>query len=484
MIPHQLFHDESGAALLIALIMLSLLSLLGLFMSINAATGVQISDNYESQLQATYAALAGLNHARILLRGLTLNDLLRGPDGIYDGSAAYLAEAKSYRFRSPLTLLTAQTLKVVDPSLDVSGIPDDGVINTGVYDNIPGTVLIPVTGIGQTAPDPYRPGTIATSRYFVKVTDNNGDASEIAGDAADNPFTDGDGIIIVRSIGVAKTMSGAIGSSMRRNSVAVYEARFKRLSTWVLGPALVALGAQVNAGFAGAFEISGGAFPGIAAIDPVPGDNVFPDQIIRAAASGAGEITGGGEPNPSVRDITDQISSNPDQLLLLNARYLWDFVRNQVPRMADGFYDGNQNWTGGNAPYIGAYDPTKPSNALDQDPKITVVNGDLQVAGGLSGGGLLVVTGSFSCSGPFVYNGLILVIGAGDLRITGSNCGIEGGMLTASLAEMGREITFGTPGISISGNSRISSNSNTVQMAVGLISPSQISFREIAGTDP
>jgi hypothetical protein len=49
---------------------------------------------------------------------------------------------------------------------------------------------------------------------------------------------------------------------------------------------------------------------------------------------------------------------------------------------------------------------------------------------------------------------------------------------------MGREITFGTPGISISGNSRISSNSNAVQMAVGLISPSQISFREIAGTDP
>jgi hypothetical protein len=132
MTPHQLFHDESGAALLLALLVLSILSLLGLFMAINATTGVQISDNYESQLQATYAALAGLNHARILLRGLALNDLLRGPDGIYDGSAAYLAEAKSYRFRSPLTLLSAQTLTVIDPSLDVSGIPDDGVINTGV----------------------------------------------------------------------------------------------------------------------------------------------------------------------------------------------------------------------------------------------------------------------------------------------------------------------------------------------------------------
>lgn len=484
MTPHQLFHDESGAALLLALLVLSILSLLGLFMAINATTGVQISDNYESQLQATYAALAGLNHARILLRGLALNDLLRGPDGIYDGSAAYLAEAKSYRFRSPLTLLSAQTLTVIDPSLDVSGIPDDGVINTGVYSNIRGTVLIPITGISQTAPDPYRPGTIVISRYFVKAADNSGDASEIAGDAADNPFTDGDGIIIVRSIGVAKTMSGATGSVMRRNSVAVYEARFKRRSTWILGPALVALGTQVHAGFDGAFEVSGGAFSGLATIDPVPGDSDFPDQIIRAAASGKGEITGGGEPKPSVRDITDQIRSVPDQLLLLNPRYLWDFVRNQVPRMADSIYDGDQNWTGGNSPYIGAYDPTKPLNAPDQDPKITVVNGDLQVAGGLSGGGLLVVTGSFSCSGSFAYNGLILVIGAGDLRITGSNCAIEGGMFVASLAEMGKEITFGTPGISISGNNRILSNSNVVQMAVGLIVPSQISFREIANIDP
>ncbi|MBP1609851.1 MAG: hypothetical protein H6Q04_2086, partial [Acidobacteria bacterium] len=61
--------DETGSALLLALVALVLLSLLGFFMSLSATTGVQISDNYESQVQATYASLAGLNHARALLRG-------------------------------------------------------------------------------------------------------------------------------------------------------------------------------------------------------------------------------------------------------------------------------------------------------------------------------------------------------------------------------------------------------------------------------
>jgi Tfp pilus assembly protein PilX len=80
------YRENAGAALLLALLALLLLSLLGLFLSLSAATGVHISDNYESEVQATYAALAGLRHARVLFRGLALNDLLSGPDGTYDAS--------------------------------------------------------------------------------------------------------------------------------------------------------------------------------------------------------------------------------------------------------------------------------------------------------------------------------------------------------------------------------------------------------------
>ncbi|MBN1569817.1 MAG: hypothetical protein JXA73_18370 [Acidobacteria bacterium] len=483
MVLHFLFHNESGAALLLALLLQSLLTLLGLFISIQATTGVQISDNYESHIQATYAALAGLNHARILLCGLALNDVLRGPDGRYEATAVYMAEARSHRFRSPLPLMKAQTLNIADPLVDVGMIPDDGVFSTGLCEDVPGIPLIPITGISQAGPDSYGSGSIITSRYFVKAADNNGEASEIAGDAGDNPFTDGDGIIIVRSLGVAGTIPAETGSFMRRNSAAVFEARFKRLSTWALGSALVVVGSPARADFNGAFEISGGSRSGIATIDPVPGDTLFPDQIIRTAASGNGDISGGGEANPSVRDVTDQVRLNPDQRLLLNPAYLKNFTINQSPRLADGFYDGNQNWGGGTAPFLGVFDPEKPLNAPEQDPKITVVKGDLEVNGGITGGGLLIVTGRFSCSGSFYYSGLILLIGAGDLTTSGS-CEIDGGIYIASLAEAGELVSFGTPTISISGNSRMASNRNAVQMAVGLIPPTQTGFREIAGADP
>jgi hypothetical protein len=481
---HPAAHNESGAALLIALLALSLFSLLGLFISLNATTSVVISDNYESQIQATYAAMAGIHHARVLLRGLDLNDVLKGPDGAYDASAAYVSEAKSYGFRNPLSLLVAQALNIADPAADVAANSDDGVISTGFFSGTGGTALIPITGISQLAPNPYGPGMIVTSRYFVKVTDNNGETSEIAGDPNDNPFIDGDGIVIVRSLGIAKTITSETGSTKRCNSAVVFEARYKRLSTWDLGPALVVLGDDVDADFSGAYEISGESFPGIGTVDTVSGDAALPDQIIREAAAGSGEITGGGTPNPSVRDITGQIRSSRDQLLLLNPGYLRDFVDSRAPQMADSIYNGDQLWLDGSAPNLGAYDVSKPWNAPEQDPKITVVRGNLQVNGGLSGGGLLIVTGNLQVSGPFRYNGLILLIGSGRAVFAGPGVDIEGAVLVANLIDRNGAIAFGTPGISIGGNSRLSSNRNAVRMAVGLIPPSQISFREIAGSDP
>jgi hypothetical protein len=478
------YMNESGSALILALLALTLLSLLGLFMSLSATTGVQISDNYESQMQATYASLAGINHARALLRGLDLNDLLKGPDGAYDASAPYIAKARSFEFRNPVSFLKALTLDIVDPSSGVAGVSDDGVISTGLYNGIQGIELIPGTGILQEAPNPYGSGTIPISRYFVKVSDNSGEASEIAGDPANNPFVDGDGIVIVRSLGIAKTIPDAAGSILRRNSMALFEARFKRRSTWDLGSALMVLGSQTSAAFSGAFEISGGSLPGIGTIDTVPGDLVFPDLTIRAAAGTGGEITGGGEPSPSIRDITGQVRSNPDQRLLLSPAYLWDFIYNQARGMADNFCEGNQSWPEGGAPDLGTYDASKPWNAPGQDPKITVVQGDLQIGGNLSGSGLLIVTGNFTYSGAFAFNGLVLVVGSGNLIAAGSGTGIEGGVLVANLTNAGGGIAFGSSSISVAGNSRIVSNKANVRMAIGLIPVSQISFREIVSSDP
>jgi len=478
------YSGESGSALLLALLALTLLSVLGIFIALNATTGIQISDNYESEMQATYASLAGIAHARILLRGLDFDELLKGPDGDYDASSSRISAAKGYEFRNPIPLSTALTLAVADPSSAVAGIPDDGRINTGFCDGVRGIELIPGTGIVQMAPDPYGAGAVAVSRYFVKVSDNNGEPSEIAGDAADNPFVDGDGIVIVRSLGIARTIPNAVGWILRRNSASTFEVRFKRSSTWDPGPALVVIGPQLNAEFSGLFQISGGEFPGIGTIDTISRDQIFPDLILRAAAGTAGEITGGGQSSPSIRDITDHANSGTDRRLLTDPAYLWDFVHSRVRQIADSYYEGNRSWLSGDLPDLGAYDPSKPWNAPGQDPKITVVHGDLQMSGDISGGGLLVVTGSFSYSGAFAFGGLVLVIGSGQLTAAGSGAGIEGGVLVANLTNTGGPIAFGAPAINISGNTRIVSNRKNIRMAISLIPASQTSFREIAGSDP
>jgi len=475
---------EKGTALITTLLALFLFTVLGLYMTLNATTGLYVSDNFESQLQATHAALAGLNHAGALLRGIAHDDLLKGPDGTFDQSASYMKWAKSFAFRNPLPLVKALSLNIYDPSNEIAGMPDDGLVNTGFCGGINGKELIPMTGIGLDAPDPYKPGTKLLSRYFVKVTDNSGEESEIDVDLNDSPFSDGDGIVIVRSLGAAKTIPATTGSVTRLNSIVVFEVRLKRLSTWDLGPALVILGSAVNATFSGACDISGDMFPGIGTIDTMPHDATVPDQIIRASAKGCGIITGSGDPHPSVKEISGHLNSNPDQSLLLDPRYLWDFVHEQAPRIADIFFDGSQTWVGGSAPYLGSFDYAKPPNAPGQDPKIAVVNGSLRVTGGFSGGGLLIVTGDFSISGPFAYNGLVLVIGSGKLTIAGSGEGITGGLFVANLRNYMGEVVFGTPILSISGASRFAAQRDAVKMAIGLLPASQISFREITNSDP
>jgi hypothetical protein len=71
-------------------------------MAINATTEVRVSDNYESQVQARFAAQAGLNHARELLRGLRFDYHLKGPDGLIDAGPTDLVQARTYAFRNPL----------------------------------------------------------------------------------------------------------------------------------------------------------------------------------------------------------------------------------------------------------------------------------------------------------------------------------------------------------------------------------------------
>src|SRR5437867_5314055 len=378
--------DAAGFASLIALFALSIFCLIGFYMALDAATELRQADNFESHAQASYAALAGLNHARVLLRGLDPDDILKGPDGSYDDAPAYLDQARTFGFRNPIDWATARTLDLADPSDAVGGLPDDGLINTGKFGVAAGTALIPISGVLQSTSDPYGPGTRLLARYFVKVTDNSGESSELAGDPSDNPFVDGDGTFIVRSMGISQTIRETVGSVDRVNSVVVYEGRFRQRRTFDLGAPLVLQGTAVQAAgstmFAGnSFTVIGGAgSAAIATIDPDPGDASIPVAQVTSsiAPSQYANIQGLGM-SPSVIDVTAAVRANADNALVLDPVYLESFAARSVPQFADGFTAGNQTWSQGAAPDLGAYDYTRPYNDPSQNPRVVLVDGDLTI---------------------------------------------------------------------------------------------------------
>jgi hypothetical protein len=476
---------HGGFALLVALIALSLISLVGLFLSLAATSGVRVSDNYESLIRARAAGLAGLNHARVLLKGLDFNDLLQGPDGTHDASPATMALARSHGYRSPLGWPVARLLDILDPADAVAGMSDDGIVNTGRHPGGHGVELIPLPGVAQSVRDPNGPGTIVTSRYFVKVSDNNGEAGELAQDPANDPFLDGDGQIIVRSMGIARTLREDMQSGYQRNSVALFEARFRRFSTFDLGASLVVQGSAAEACamsmFGGSqFLVHGSvANPGIGTIDASTGSGAVSAQQILSQLSPAQRVNiQGSSPAPSVRDITPPAAGSSDKRLLLDLPYLRRFFGRTVPQFADSAYTESQSWIDSAPQSLGSYDPALPATSPGQDPRVTYVNGDLIVGGNLDGAGVLVVAGRLSVTGQFRFYGLVLVAGRGEF-VCGGQGSITGAVYVASLSDAVGGMSWGTAKLTLEQNCHVTFNREAVRMAVNQIPPAQLGFREI-----
>ncbi len=483
---------DAGIALVSALIALALFSLIGLYFSLGAVTEVRIGDNYEALIQARYAALSGAGHARALLRGVDFDDLLRGPDGTYATTPEYAASARTFEFRNPFEWGLARFVDCVDPSADASGRPDDGLINTGAYGGAGGTVLIPQTGVPRTCPDD-RGREVVCARYFVKVADNNGESTEMEEDASDSPFHDGDGVVVVRSMGLATTVHEMTGAVLRRNAVAVFESRFKRRSTFEPDAPLVVVGDAVLPADGAVFEGEGffiqgdPAGFGIAVIDTDAGNGTSPALQIAAQlpADRAGNVAGAGSP-PSIGDITARAAVvGSDKALLLDRDYLRKFVDRIAPQFADNVFPESQTWDGPVSPELGAYDPALPFNAPGQRPMATLVEGDLAVGGSVSGGGLLIVTGRLRVTGRFSFSGVILVVGNGEIELAAADLSISGAVLLASVSGGAGPLSWGVPKLTIGGNSRLTWNLEAVRTASRLIPPAQLGFREVtSGLDP
>ena len=129
-----------------------------------------------------------------------------------------------------------------------------------------------------------------------------------------------------------------------------------------------------------------------------------PNVVNEGPAPGFGGLTG--------------VWSNPAQL---------NQLVNELSNVADTTYSPCS--MNGNA-YNGATSACTPSGAMgtDANPKITFVNGDLNMST-QTGSGVLVVTGTLTAKGVPAFDGLILVIGQGTFQASGGGSAVFNGTI-------------------------------------------------------
>jgi len=92
--------------------------------------------------------------------------------------------------------------------------------------------------------------------------------------------------------------------------------------------------------------------------------------------------------------------------------YDFNALWTRLSGMADNSYTGDQGWSGVSSTY----------GSLN-NPKVTAVNGNLDLTGGWSGGGILVVNGNLKMAGGSAFYGVVICMG--DIDIAGGASGDE-----------------------------------------------------------
>jgi hypothetical protein len=462
--------NQRGIALLVAIIVAILLSLLGLSLTFMSLKEAATSTEFENHEKALMIADGGLHRLKSALRGDDLSALLSTSSTVGSYSTGTVT---GYAVRMPILAIDARNVDFENPP-------------TGGARTVTG-LLTPPTG------DLISVGDVR-GRFFGKVTDNQDEAPL---GLADDPLVDQDGKVYVRVVGIYRGTGGEVNSygSSAKNSVAVLEALLERDMSFNLQSPLSFYGHNANINFAGnSFTIDGydhrgmtfdeitgkpphsdaglNEFYGVSCLydDETGGDATSAVSDVNNALSKnqKNNITGAGG-FPSITDGTQDVrdSPNEDAANIFNAEFLAHFVQ-AVSAVADIKYTTDTHLS---------------SDAVlgtAEHRQITVCEGDLELTGSGTGAGILIVKGAFKVGGSFTYDGVILVVGEGDVELGGTNKSFVGGMYVANMVENPDGTHgFGVPTLNDSGNSNFYMKSDSILLGYSLLPMRLVSWREI-----
>lgn len=460
---------ETGSALIFALIVTAVMMVLGLGLSITALGDFTMSEEFEARERALLTAEEGLAAAQRTLRGRDLSSALAETRQVQ----LYTGVAPGF-YRDPISLVEAR-------SVDFARLPNP--VSTVSLSGL----LTPPSGFAT-----------ARGRYFARLSDNDdGDGDLLA---------DTDGRVFIRVTGIEPGPAQEFVSlnSNRKNAVVMVEATLKRVMTFDVQSPFSVYGPSVNPAQNRFFD--GNSFK----IDGYDHSNMTVEQLLRGGHPHNGQMTaqpaisvlnddpsmndgritantiyngmssnqydnvegaaGDFGAEPSIRDDTERVrnSGNEDATNIFSAYFLQVFLQ-RVTAAADVVYPDGTNLSGSGIEL-----------GTESNPEVVVCEGDLTLAGNGSGAGLLIVKGTLNYQGAFNYNGLILVIGEGELEIGGANKSIIGGIYLARLERDAQgNPSFGAPSFTLAGNSNFYFRGDSVRMAYNLLPMRQIGWREI-----
>ena len=390
------------SSILIILLLGSLLTLVHLLVRAQLRNVLQV----ESQLHSRVLAENGIEYARALLPRLELESLLLGLDGSWCGGRA--------EWRNPLPLDEARR---IDPATFQPSC-DDGLPHWN------GALVPPSRLDGR-------------GGFWFRYSNN----------PEEDPQSDLDSVILVRSLGVAPSRAPHPSFPSATNSVSLLEVRLRQETSFLLRHPLTVFADTALFVWEGEdFRVEGGeqeAFGGVS----LQSSRLLQDLLASLTPSQSLRLTGAGL-RPSLRDIRLDWLASTAQRRFFSIRF-WESLTRNLPLFDQGL-EGNLAWLENPGPV-----------ALDFE-------------------GILFCRGDLELSGSSRISGLLIHLGGGRLTLR-DNARVEGAVWLSHLQRGlgGGRLQAGTVSFKMARRASIRYDKEAVRTAIAALPPTQLGWRII-----
>ena len=395
---------EAGLALLAALLTTALVATLVWVLSVQNLNQWRLLQGVEAQLYSLVLAQNGIEFARGLLPLVDVEELLAGPDGSFSGTD--LPE-----WRNPLAFAEARRL---DPEIWTAD-RDDGLPARGR------DLLLP-----SGYPDP------GGGRFYLRFSNNPEEPAH----------RDRDGVVLVRSMGVAPLKLRNPFLASTRNSVTLIESRLLQETAFRLRSALTLAGDSGDFQWAGnRFLLDGGLREPAVRLLSLSGGGLGTEFLRNLSPTQADRIRGAG-PEPSLLDSTVAYREDPRYRSLFQAAF-WKHFQDQLAALpsASGI--------------------------------VHLPEGGILPA---TASGVVVARGDLVLQGDVQFRGILLHLGGGGVTLK-DRALIVGGLWLSNLHSDGSTISSGHLSLRISDLAAIRYDADAIRLGLRSFPPTQLGWR-------